>query len=217
LARIVVFIAAIGAVVLLIILLIKYKRAYELKKSIKLAEKKEESIDREELQSKLKGVGEDSLKLASQGLYTEAMHTLLLRSLKEFKKREGEKMIASLTSRELIPIIPLSQEEDEALRDLVFRVEISYFGKNVPVESDWLLAKESFDRLIKALQDYDKNGSSLKGTNATNGSLASGSDSLSSSYPIKGSMNTSSSPYSSLKNASNPSNPSNPSSTGGIQ
>jgi hypothetical protein len=155
LARIALVAAGLGGVVLLIVLVIRQRRAYILRKKNRKAEealKKKREGEKDTLEDSLLSVEEDSERHAREGDYTLAMHSLLLKSLAEYAKREGDKIKISYTSRELLPILPLSKDEDSALRDLVQKVEITYFGNYLPSEKDWLLSKETFDRLISAIR-----------------------------------------------------------------
>jgi hypothetical protein len=103
------------------------------------------------LKQALVAIGQDADKLAAEGFYAEAIHALLLKSLEEYKKRETRRMRPSHTSRELLTVLPLSSVEDEALRDLVRRVEITYFGPITPTLSDYEKTKTSYGRLIAAI------------------------------------------------------------------
>jgi hypothetical protein len=96
--------------------------------------------------------------LARQGRYAEAMHVLLLRSLAEMRRRMGEAFADSLTSREILRRASLSDEGRGALRDIVIRVEWTYFGEHPASLSDYAACRKSYDGFIAAL-----NGESAAG------------------------------------------------------
>jgi hypothetical protein len=101
-----------------------------------------------------KSHGEASLaaeELAAQGRYMEAMHVLLLRGLTEMRLHAGESFADSLTSREILRNTRLSQAGRESLRDIVARVEWSYFGEHPAALADYAACRDSYDRLIAAL------------------------------------------------------------------
>ena len=112
-------------------------------------------------------------ELARQGRYMEAMHVLLLRSLVEMRQHMGETFADSLTSREILRHVRLSDAGRNALRDIVIRVEWSYFGEHPAALSDYTGCRESYDRLIAALHGEDakgkRNGASGHGSSSHNG------------------------------------------------
>ncbi|MDR2780536.1 MAG: hypothetical protein LBB28_05370, partial [Synergistaceae bacterium] len=79
--------------------------------------------------------------LARDGSFAEAIHTLLLRSVGEMRKRMPGAIAASLTSRELLRHLDLSPEEREVFGTLVDSVEISYFGGYEPGEDEYLTCR----------------------------------------------------------------------------
>lgn len=89
--------------------------------------------------------------LASQGLYAEAMHVLLLQSVSELRRRLDLSIAASLTSREILRHVELPPEGEDAFGDIVSRVEISYFGFHTPDEHDYHACRASFAALTRAL------------------------------------------------------------------
>lgn len=95
-------------------------------------------------------------ELASQGHYMEAMHMLLLRALTEMRQRIGEQFADSSTSREILRHARLSDPGRDSLRDIIARVEWSYFGEHPVAGTDYSACRASFDRFVIAL-DKERN------------------------------------------------------------
>ncbi|HXZ01068.1 MAG TPA: DUF4129 domain-containing protein [Stellaceae bacterium] len=91
--------------------------------------------------------------LARQGRFVEAMHALLLQALAEIRRRRDQAFAESLTSREILRRVRLSEEGEASLRDIVARVEWSYFGAHPAGPDDYRQCRGSFDRLAAALRD----------------------------------------------------------------
>jgi hypothetical protein len=94
------------------------------------------------------GVADD---LAAQGRFVEAMHVLLLQGLAEIRRRLDEQFADSLTSREILRSRHLSDDLRRPLRDVVDRVEWTYFGEHAAAREDYLACRESFGALARAL------------------------------------------------------------------
>jgi hypothetical protein len=90
-------------------------------------------------------------ELAGEGRYVEAMHILLLNALAEIRRRVGEHFADSLTSREILRRANLPGEGRVLLRDLITRVELSYFGAYPAERDDYLACRRSFDLLVRML------------------------------------------------------------------
>jgi hypothetical protein len=90
-------------------------------------------------------------ELASRGLYREAMHLLLLRAIAELRHRLGMDFARSLTSREILRRANLPEEGKAPLRDIITRVELSYFGAYPAAANDYAACRTSFDRLMDLL------------------------------------------------------------------
>jgi uncharacterized protein DUF4129 len=78
---------------------------------------------------------EDAARLAGEGRYAEAIHALLLATIRYFAERSRTAVPPSRTSRELIRLLPLRADTREAFAELVRDVELSLFG-GAPVSSD---------------------------------------------------------------------------------
>jgi len=89
--------------------------------------------------------------LARQGRFAEAMHVLLLQSLGDIRRRLDERFADSLTSREILRRIRLSDVGLASLRDIIFRVERTYFGEYPAAAEDYQGCRASFGVLTQAL------------------------------------------------------------------
>ena len=90
-------------------------------------------------------------ELARQGRFVDAMHLLLLQGLASIRERLDEPFADSLTSREILRGTRLSDKGKVALRDIVTRVEWSYFGKHPAEGGDYAACRANFDELVRAL------------------------------------------------------------------
>jgi hypothetical protein len=90
--------------------------------------------------------------LAAEGRFVEAMHVLLLQSLADIRAGLDEQFSDSLTSREILRSTRLSDAGRASLRDIVNRVEWSYFGDYPAALPDYVACRESFNALVQALR-----------------------------------------------------------------
>ena len=90
-------------------------------------------------------------ELAAAGRFVEAMHVLLLQSLADIRARLDEQFADSLTSREILRSTKLSDAGRGSLRDIVNRVEWTYFGEHPADKSDYDACRASFNALAQAL------------------------------------------------------------------
>ena len=67
-------------------------------------------------------------RLAAEGRYAEAVHALLLQTLRDLAERFRVPLQPSRTSREILGLLPLKPDRREVLGDLVRMVERSVFG-----------------------------------------------------------------------------------------
>jgi hypothetical protein len=91
-------------------------------------------------------------ELAAQGRFVEAMHALLLQALAEIRRRLDQEFAVSMTSREILRSTQVSEALRRPLRDVVNRVEWTYFGGHAAVRDDYLVCRASFAALARALQ-----------------------------------------------------------------
>ena len=89
--------------------------------------------------------------LARQGRFVDAMHVLLLQGLADIRRHLGEQFADSLTSREILRNTKLSEAGRAPLRDIIARVEWTYFGKHPAEREDYAACRASFDTLARAL------------------------------------------------------------------
>lgn len=89
--------------------------------------------------------------LARQGRFAEAMHVLLLQSLGDMRRRLDEHFADSLTSREILRASRVSETGRASLRDIIARVERTYFGEYPAGAADYQGCRDSFTQLTQAL------------------------------------------------------------------
>ena len=90
-------------------------------------------------------------ELAADGRFVEAMHVLLLQGLADIRQRLDEQLADSLTSREILRSTRLSETGRAALRDIVNRVEWTYFGEHPAALPDYVACRASFNTLAQTL------------------------------------------------------------------
>jgi hypothetical protein len=90
-------------------------------------------------------------EFAREGRYREAMHILLLRSLAELRATLDEPFADSLTSREILRSARLPKAAREPLREVVGRVEWTYFGERPAEREDYEACRTSFFAIERAL------------------------------------------------------------------
>jgi hypothetical protein len=90
-------------------------------------------------------------ELAARGFFVEAMHLLLLHSLAEIRRRLRLEFADSLTSREILRRARLPEEVTSALRSIVTRVELSYFGGYPATQPDYESCRAGFEALSSVL------------------------------------------------------------------
>ena len=90
--------------------------------------------------------------LARRGLFAEAMHMLLLRSVSEMRRRLDISIAASLTSREILHRVSLPPAGRTGFADIIGRVEVSYFGPYQPGADEYLACRRSFELLTGNLR-----------------------------------------------------------------
>jgi len=76
---------------------------------------------------------------------------LLLQGLADIRRHLGEQFADSLTSREILRSTKLSEAGRGPLRDIIARVEWTYFGKHPAEREDYLACRTSFESLAHAL------------------------------------------------------------------
>jgi hypothetical protein len=94
----------------------------------------------------------DADELAARGLYTEAIHTLLLRTLQELVRSANVRVAPAQTSREILAMVPLLGDARGALAGLITAVEITHFGGGVPDASDYARCRQQFNVFAAAFR-----------------------------------------------------------------
>lgn len=89
--------------------------------------------------------------LARQGRFVDAMHTLLLQSLADIRRRLGIEFADSLTSREILRGTRLPPQGGASLRAIVAAVEWTYFGGYPAALADYSACRKSFQDLRHTL------------------------------------------------------------------
>jgi len=90
-------------------------------------------------------------ELAAAGRFVEAMHVLLLQGLAAIRSGLDEEFADSLTSREILRRARLPDPGRVSLRDIVNRVELTYFGQYPAALADYEACRASFNTLTQAL------------------------------------------------------------------
>jgi len=93
-------------------------------------------------------------QLAAEGRFVEAMHVLLLQSLAAIRERLDEQLSDSLTSREILRSTRLPDAGRTPLRDIVSRVELTYFGAQPAALADYVACRASFNTLAQTLHGH---------------------------------------------------------------
>jgi hypothetical protein len=91
-------------------------------------------------------------ELAAQGLFVEAMHRLLLEALAVLREGAGERYADSLTSREILGRARLPAAARAALREIITRVEWTYFGGRPAVLGDYEACRAGYRDFAHSLQ-----------------------------------------------------------------
>ena len=94
----------------------------------------------------------DAEELAARGEYTEAIHTLLLRTLQELVRSAAVRVSPAMTSREILARVPLLADARDALSGLIVAVEITHFGGDQATLEDYVRCRAQFQVFAAAFQ-----------------------------------------------------------------
>lgn len=94
---------------------------------------------------------DEAERLAGEGLYDQAVHVLLLRSLRVLAEAQG--LPISLTSREIVRDVTMPEDAREALAGLVGEVETSLFGGRPVEAASWTRCRERYASFVAILRD----------------------------------------------------------------
>ena len=86
----------------------------------------------------------DAEELAKQGRFTEAVHTLLFRSIQDITDKRPRHVGPSLTSREISGLPILSQKARAGFSMITGLVEASFFGGNALGADDYAASKTAY-------------------------------------------------------------------------
>jgi hypothetical protein len=82
--------------------------------------------------------------LAEQGLYAQAIHHLLFRSIQDISRRRPDAVRAALTSREIGAADAIPPGARELFVRIARQVERSLFGGHAVEQSDWMSARTAY-------------------------------------------------------------------------
>jgi len=83
-------------------------------------------------------------ELAANGRYTEAMHQLLQDTVAALRRRLSAEISDALTSREILRALDLRPPEHTALRDMIARVEQTWFAQRDAALDDYHAVRACF-------------------------------------------------------------------------
>ncbi len=92
---------------------------------------------------------EDANRLAAEGRFGEAIHALLLATIRHFAARARMEIQPSRTSRELVRLLPLTGDARPRFNELVMAVERILFGGEPAGAEDFQRSLESFRSLVR--------------------------------------------------------------------
>jgi len=92
---------------------------------------------------------EDANRLAAEGRFGEAIHALLLATIRHFAARARMEIQPSRTSRELVRLLPLTGDARPRFNELVMAVERTLFGGEPAGAEDFQRSLEGFRSLVR--------------------------------------------------------------------
>ena len=92
---------------------------------------------------------EDANRLAAEGRFGEAIHALLLATIRHFAARAHMEIQPSRTSRELVRLLPLTGDSQPRFNELVMAVERTLFGGEPAGAEDFQRSLERFRSLVR--------------------------------------------------------------------
>jgi hypothetical protein len=136
-----------GSVLIVWSLLRQRQKSKQENKVIKGPEPEKQVVD----PTLLKIASQRADELANQGLWTEAMHALLLGTFEELGRQRKLTFPGSMTSREVVASLTLGPAASESLGQIVSAVEPTWFGCALPSLEDYLGVRAHFDGFVKIL------------------------------------------------------------------
>ena len=92
---------------------------------------------------------EEADRLAAEGLYAEAAHTLLLRSVEDVDAGRPGLVRPSLTSRDIAELPDLPVEPRAAFRSIASVVERALFGGRTVDAAGWAACRRAYSALVR--------------------------------------------------------------------
>ncbi|CAK7072388.1 MAG: hypothetical protein DELT_01938 [Desulfovibrio sp.] len=142
---------AIGVIIVVVLMSLK-DNLWSSSRSRRLSHKEEEEAKPAATAVRMEKAQAEADDLASAGSFAEAMHTLLLQSVNELRRKLDISIAASLTSREILYRVSLPARGRDAFADIIRWVEISYFGFHEPTQEDYLTCRQSYEILTAVLR-----------------------------------------------------------------
>ena len=139
------------AVIIIIVLMSLKDNLWSSSRSRRLEHEEEEAVPAAAAVRMEKAQAEAD-DLASCGSFAEAMHTLLLQSVNELRRKLDISIAASLTSREILYRVSLPAVGKTAFAEVIGWVEISYFGFHEPSRDDYIACRGSYETLTAVLR-----------------------------------------------------------------
>lgn len=87
----------------------------------------------------------DADALAARGLFSEAVHLLLFRSIEDIDSRRPELVRRSLTSRDIAALEPIPMRPRSAFARIAMSVERSLFGQRPLGENEWRDCRSAYE------------------------------------------------------------------------
>ncbi len=106
----------------------------------------------------------DADELATRGEFAEAIHTLLLKTLRELVRSAAIRVTPAMTSREILAKLPMLADAREAFAGLITAVELTHFGDDPANTDDYQRCREQFNVFATALRAGASNNPRVQGS-----------------------------------------------------
>ncbi|CAN7631210.1 DUF4129 domain-containing protein [Phenylobacterium sp. LjRoot225] len=93
---------------------------------------------------------DDADRLAQSGLFGDAIHLLLFRSIEDIGAKRPEAVRAAFTSRDIVEAAPLSEDGRSAFRLITEAVERSFFGGRPAAADDFNRCRRQYEAFALA-------------------------------------------------------------------
>lgn len=88
--------------------------------------------------------------LAARGLFSEAVHLLLFRSIEDIEQRKPDLLRPALTSRDIAALGAIPDRPRGAFARIAMLVETSFFARRPLAEPDWRQARSAYEEFAFA-------------------------------------------------------------------